>query len=730
MKGTGWVQDSGSSILNINDGVSFYIFITNYFNNDENISTIYPTASANAEPIDDFTITMYANQSAMLYIRPNYSFDSQSLHIDQTGLADLNNFYFNMAPNTDMSAQIVVSEQGASETSEDFDVSVSGQTIVITSNNNGNLAQKYDVKIIPIIKGQNQNNEFVAQVNKGQENSIDGTIDYRQGAVGIGASRYDDVVISSGSQINETIVVRSTADLATESAEGEGLEYYLTFNNQVIQSNYDGASVENGLMNGLFVVKIGAGTMVSGSGEVVKTYNFSLNVSINKYSDAYKDRFEQEIYGEYKLVILSKTNSDYYVVINIIFENLPLQSILIDNYNNQDQMTSEIGMESDYTYPGNNSLLTVNLLPDDSDFDYLTIENATENYNYGSGVATFALAGRKANPAENENLFESSTITGSATARGFLVTKDEILKLYQNEYQTYNGVLYFIYNIGNSGIVENNISRFIVRVYDDGQVIQEQYIDLTLRLEEYVSISIEGKEPEVGTSTYYVARGLRYRLLIDSYGFNEQDIEMPIITAGSEYGTIVEENGEYYLQITSADIGTNAGAMTISVSAIREDDLISASHEITLIIMQYVVDSSLGDQNDEEGNKDIISGMVDGVITMPIGSSRALSIDIFDYIEYDNTNQAVVTMVENFVRDLTANGNWSYFTNIIPGQSVPGIDAGQASYEYDLPVNGSGENYYFRYNNLAIVPLRINDADANLYNVKYQGRCCPAKELL
>lgn len=721
MKGTGWVQVSGSSILNINDGVSFYIFITNYFNNDAAISTIYPTASANAEPIDDFTITMYANQSAMLYIRPNYLFDSQSLHIDRTGLANLNNFYFNLAPNTDMSAEIVVSEGDESAASEDFDVSVSGQTIVITSNNNGNLAQEYDVKIVPIIKGQNQNNEFVANVNKGRENSIDGTIDYRQGALGIGASRYDDVVISSGSQINETIVVRSTADLATEDAEGEGLQYYLTFNNQVIKSTYDRASVENESMEDLFVVEIGAGTMVSGSGEVVKTYNFSLNVSIYKGSDAYKNRFEQEIYGEYKLVVLSKTNSDYYVVINIIFENLPLQSILIDNYNNQDQMTSEIGMESDYTYPGNNSLLTVNLLPDDSDFDYLTIENATENYNYGSGVATFALAGRKTSPEEDENLFESSKITGSATARGFLVTKDEILNLYQNEYQTYNGVLYFIYNIGNSGIVENNISRFIVRVYDDGRVIQEQYIDLTLRLEEYVSISIEGKEPEVGTNEYYVARGLRYRLLIDSYGFNEQDIEMPIVTAGSEYGTIVEENGEYYLQITSADIGTNAGEMEISVSAIREDDLISASHEITLIIMQYVVDSSLGDQNDEEGNKDIISGMVDGVITMPIGSSRALSIDIFDYIEYDNTNQAVVTMVENFVRDLTANGNWSYYTNIIPGQSVPGIDAGQASYKYDLPVNGSGENYYFRYNNLAIVPLRINDADANLYNIKYQG---------
>lgn len=722
MKGTGWVQVSGSSILNINDGVSFYIFITNYFNNNPDISTIYPTASANAEPIDDFTITMYANQSAMLYIRPNYLFDSQSLHIDQTGLAELNNFYFNMAPNTDMSAEIDVSEQGASVTSEDFDVSVSGQTIVITSNNNGNLAQEYVVKIVPIIKGQNQNNEFVANVNKGQEDSIDGTIDYRQGALGIGASRYDDVVISSGSQINETIVVRSTADLATEDAEGEGLKYYLTFNNQVIQSNYDGASVENALMKGLFVVKIGAGSPASSSGEIVKTYNFPLNVSIDKGSAAYQNRFNQNIYGEYKLVILSKTNSDYYVVINIIFENLPLQSILIDNYNNQDQMTSEIGMESDYTYPGNNSLLTVNLLPDDSDFDYLTIENATENYNYGSGVATFALAGRKTASEEDENLFESSTITGSATARGLLVTKDEILNLYKGDYQTYNGVLYFIYNIGNSGIVENNISRFIVRVYDDGQVIQEQYIDLTLRLEEYVSISIEGKEPEVGTSTYYVARGLRYRLLIDSYGFNEQDIEMPIVTAGSEYGTIVEENGEYYLQITSADIGTNAREMEISVSATREDDLISASHEITLYIMQYVVDSSLGDQNNEEDNKDIISGMVDGVITMPIGSSRALSIDIFDYIEYDNTNQAVVTMVENFVRDLTANGNWSYYTNIIPGQSVPGIDAGQASYEYDLPVNGSGENYYFRYNNLAIVPLRINDADANLYNVKYQGR--------
>ena len=548
-------------------------------------------------------------------------------------------------------------------------------------------------------------------------------IDYKLGAIGIGASRYDNVTISTTTQINETIIIRSTALPDSDHRVGEDLYYYIIFDGQVIQSDYPDVPVANEQMNGLFAVDIDDppefGAIPNENGY---TYFIDLNITVDKESEAYKNRFEQNIYGEYTLVALSKTNPGYYVTIDITFENLPLQNILIDNYNDQDNMTAEIGMESEYTYPGKNSLLIVNLLPEDSDFEYLTIENADQNYSSGSGVATFALAGRKNNPVNKENLFEASKITGSATSRGLLLTKDEILGLYDGDsYKQFNGQLYFIYNIGNSGIVENNISRFIVRVYDDGQVIQEQYIDLTLRLEEFVSVSIEGKQPEAGTDIIYVARGLRYRLIIDSFGFNPQDIEAPIITKGAQYGTIVEENGEYYLQVTSGELGSD-NTMTISVSATRQDDKVSAEGFVKITVMQYVIDNSLGDKNNEDGNKDIISAMADGVIAMPIGSSRTLSVDIYDYIEYDSTNQSVVSMVESFVQSLTSQGKWWYYTNIAPGQSMPDVGAGQAAYEYNLPVTGSGENYYFRYNNLAIVPLRINDAEANLYNVKYQGR--------
>ena len=731
IKGTGWAQVSGSSILNVNDGVSFYVFVTNYFNNDL-VSTVYPTASANSDPIDNFTITMYANQSAMLYIKPNYEYENDdSLKIDKTGLASLDSFYFNMAQNTDISAKVTIFDESV-VSGNAFDVSISGQTIVITSSgaSSSGVEKVYDINIKPIIKGKNQNIEFSAYVNKGRESSesetdnagVNGMIDYKLGAIGIGASRYDNVTISTTTQINETIIIRSTALPDSDHRVGEDLYYYIIFDGQVIQSNYPGEPVANEQMNGLFAVDIDDppefGAIPNENGY---TYFIDLNITVDKESEAYKNRFEQNIYGEYTLVALSKTNPGYYVTIDITFENLPLQNILIDNYNDQDNMTAEIGMESEYTYPGKNSLLIVNLLPEDSDFEYLTIENADQNYSSGSGVATFALAGRKNNPVNDENLFEASKITGSATSRGLLLTKDEILGLYDGDsYKQFNGQLYFIYNIGNSGIVENNISRFIVRVYDDGQVIQEQYIDLTLRLEEFVSVSIEGKQPEAGTDIIYVARGLRYRLIIDSFGFNPQDIEAPIITKGAQYGTIVEENGEYYLQVTSGELGSD-NTMTISVSATRQDDKVSAEGFVNITVMQYVIDNSLGDKNNEDGNKDIISGMADGVIAMPIGSSRTLSVDIYDYIEYDSTNQSVVSMVESFVQSLTSQGKWWYYTNIAPGQSMPDVGAGQASYEYNLPVTGSGENYYFRYNNLAIVPLRINDAEANLYNIKYQG---------
>ncbi len=755
IKGTGWVQVSGNSILNTNDGISFYIFVTNYFNSNSNVSIIYPNTSQNATALENATISMFANDTAVLYVRPNYegsiSSGDHNLNINADGSALLDGFGFNLATNSDITADIQIGHFSTGEdpqftpSKEEFSTSVAGQTIIITKGQSSTAASNFDVIITPKIRGSYSGETFEVGVNK-ELKTID--IAYNKGALAIGAGRYDNVTISTSNSFNETIVVRSTANLETAGEEGEGLKYYISFNNEVIQSDYlEGFTGKDVLFN----VKFGAGQLVSSSSDFIKEYNFALSVSVDRNSSAYKNRFENDIYGVYTITILSKTNSAQYININLTLENQALQNIVIDNYINQDQMVSDVGVSTQYAYPGSNGLLAVTLSPDDSDFDYLVIENAQENYNSGNGVATFALAGRKATTKDNENLFEATTILGSATTRGLVLTKNEILNLYNNtpasangsknasstegakKYQTYSGVVYFIYNIGNSGVVENSTSRFVVSVYKDGSLVKQEDIELTLRLQNFVSISIDGKTPEEVSGRYYVARGLRYRLVIDSYGFNNANISAPQIVSGSEYASIVEENGEYYVQITSSDIGSQAPEIEISIEATRQDDdrEITASDSISLYVMQFVIDSSLNDTSEDSfGSLDIVSGMSDGVVTVSIGSSRTMEIDIYDYIEYDNTNQAVINMVNQFVRSLTAQGDWNYVTNIAPGQSVPAIGAGEASYSYDFPINSQVETYYFNailnsssnMTGLTIVPVRINDATADLYYFTYEIR--------
>lgn len=755
IKGTGWVQVSGNSILNTNDGISFYIFVTNYFNSNSNVSIIYPNTSQNATALENATISMFANDTAVLYVRPNYegsiSSGDHNLNINADGSALLDGFGFNLATNSDITADIQIGhfstgdDTESSSSKEEFSTSVAGQTIIITKNQSSTTASNFDVIITPKIRGSYNGVTFEAGVNK-ELKTID--IAYNKGALAIGAGRYDNVTISTSNSFNETIVVRSTANLETAGEEGEGLKYYISFNNEVIQSDYLEGFTDKDV---LFNVKFGAGQLVSSSSDFIKEYNFALSVSVDRNSSAYKNRFENDIYGVYTITILSKTNSAQYININLTLENQALQNIVIDNYINQDQMVSDVGVSTQYAYPGSNGLLAVTLSPDDSDFDYLVIENAQENYNSGNGVATFALAGRKATTKDNENLFEATTILGSATTRGLVLTKNEILNLYNNtpasangsnnalttegakKYQTYSGVVYFIYNIGNSGVVENSTSRFVVSVYKDGSLVKQEDIELTLRLQNFVSISIDGKVPEEGSGAYRVARGLRYRLVIDSYGFNNANISAPQIVSGSEYASIVEENGEYYVQITSSDIGSQAPEIEISIEATRQDDdrEITASDSIKLNVMQFVIDSSLNDTSENDfGSLDIVSGMSDGVVTVSIGSSRTMEIDIYDYIEYDNTNQAVINMVNQFVRSLTAQGDWNYVTNIAPGQSVPAIGAGEASHKYDFPINSQVETYYFNailnsssnMTGLTIVPVRINDATADLYYFTYEIR--------
>ncbi len=725
ISGTGWARISGSSILNVNKGINFYIFVTNYFNPDENVSIVYRSLSENSNPVDETKISMFAKDTEILYIRPNYLYsekqndeegnNSSLLNVDKNGLAVIGNYQFNLAQNTNITANISIFESGTDkEAKNEFTTSVAGQIINITKEQTTTSNQNFDLKIYTKLESNYNGQTYFVPVNK-QLGEI--KINYSKGAEAIGLSTYDNLTISTNNQASETIILRSSA-----SKEDEGILYEIYFDDKIVQSND---------MSGLFYIPAINCISSGSSTDLIKNYQYSLKISVDKNSAQYQNRFNENIYGQYRIVLKAKSNPSIYTTMYLTLENMPLQSVVIDNYNNFVDMKENIGLSSDFAYPGNASLLAITLSPEDSDFDYIIIENAEANSQSGNGYARFELAARNIDNSSTQSdentdetqsqksLFTSGVISGSATSNGLMITKDEIEQVYNgSDYKDYSGIIYFKYDIGNSGVVENSRSSFVVKIYNDNKVIKTSTIDLTLKLKESVSLSIEGKKKEEGLipDTYRVARGLRYKLNIQSYGFNSDSIQL-YLTDDNNFVTLENVNGEYYIQIDDKNVSSQTKA-SIKVVATRVDgdNEITAKNSIDLIIMNYVVNPDLNNSKD----LDVITNMVDGVITMPIGSSKTVKVDIYDYIEYDNSNQLVVNMVDSFVNSLNNNGSWSYFSNIKNGESIPSVGAGEADTEYKLYPNVEESNYYFKYNNFAFVPLRINNPDANLYYLYYK----------
>lgn len=712
--GTGWARISGSSILNVNKGVSFYVYVTNYFNPDGNISIVYTSDNL---LVDQTRLPMFAKDTKVLYIRPNYLYSNDDatsaseLKVDQDGLAMIGNYQFNLAQNTDITATVEIKDNSGKGADSEFSKSVIGQTIIITKEQTASNNQNFNVNIKTKLESSYLGEVYYTYVNK-QLDKV--TINYSKGAEAIGLGTYDNLTISTNDVAIQNVVLRSSA-----SKDDEGILYYIYLGDKLIQDNSS---------SGLFNVEI-SGPNLSQEGTLIKNYQYSLTISVDKESNAYQNRFNEEIYGKYRIELKAKSNTAVYTSMYLTLENLPLQSIVIDNYNDFANMKENIGMSSEFTYPGNASLLAVTLEPEDSDFDYMLIEVADKNYQSGN---IFELVARNLdnnssqsddNSSETQtqnHLFTSGVISGSATSRGLMITKKEIEEVYQGEnFKDYNGVVYFKYELGNSGIVDNSSLSFSVKVYKDGYVIRSSSIDLTLKLKESVSLSIDGKNKIEGEKidTYLLASGLRYKLNVQSYGFNDENIEL-FLKDNSNLVTLEKVNGEYYIEIASQNVNSKTQA-SVQVIATRMDgdNEITASNSITLLIMNYVVDDELNNSKD----LDVITNMVNGVITMPIGSSKTVKVDIYDFIEYDTSNQLIVNMVNNFVNSLNNSGKWSYYSNIKHGEVVPAVNAGQADTKYDLYPNIEEENYYFKYNNFAFVPLRINNPDANLYYMYYEA---------
>lgn len=769
VKRTGLAAINGTSLLNNTNSITIYIFVTNYFNpnvteGEDDVSIIYPNGSSSSRPIDETTIDLRGNNTASLYILPNYSLtytvdpnnSAMTLESTSDGVASLSNIVFSLSGNSDVTAEVTDiqrdAEEGEAEEGEategnekvdasaELDVEISGQIINFRRNENTRTAV-YSLKISPMLKLTINGEEYTSGVNK---EITDTVIDYKKGAQSINNVKYAQAPIISSNEINETIIVSSDAyenelyyyivGLNGEYLQGsEILETLSGFNLTYTSSSGDYLFVIDGLEENLYKDEINGFTDQS----------FSMRIGINKNSTLFKNRFENNIYGRYQIFIISSSNTEQITSFYIIFDQTNITSVVVDNYSNINEAgDGAIASTSDFAYPGSTGLLAITITPEDADFDYILIENAEENYQTGRAVANFAFAARKSGNSDDDledGLFDDSIIRGSTTNRGIRLTLDEIMSAYSGEgYVAYNGVIYVTYEMGSANVIDDSISYIVISLVKDGQVIKEATKELTIKLQNFVNVEIDGKEPTTADSqdyhaSYAVARGVRYKLNINSYGFMPENITL---TSGNEnLGTIVQENGEYYLQITNNSINYTSGGegyifdLLISASQQEGENTRSASSRTRIQIQEYVIN-----YNGETalGTEDIISGMGNGVINIQVGSQTTLEVDIYDYIEYNPENSEVVGRIENFMSALATNGKWKVYTNLIndlqpdygPADD-PEDNIADTHRNYNLGyVNGqaeSGSNYFFNYNGLNITPVRTHLPEDGFYVVYFKA---------
>lgn len=737
IKKTGLALITASSVLNSNNALNFYIYVVNYFNpestkeNDLRNSIIFNDSSASSVPVDESNIELRGNNSAELFVRSRYDLDlnienNSQFISDNFGKVIFKGLAFNLAENTSVTAKVI-------EESNLLEINIIGQSIIIRKNENTTKGS-YSLTITPILelKIDEENGNvitYTAEVNK----SINKTqVNYQLGAVSITNKNYNTVPIQTSKSVNDEIIINST-----DENEEKPLYYIVGLGGKSIQGNIEGLQYQLEEENYLFNVQFtDAIEQVKPIGNGIFEHKFNINLSINTKSNVYTNRYNKEIYGTYLLYVQPQSNSSISICIQIEFEKTVVSTITIDNYKSLGEMEgSSLSTTSDFAYPGEDGLLAITITPEDSDFDYILIENDLQNYQEGNASSAFSLLSRKKTIQGEETLFEEGIILGSTTSKGLKLTQDEIIKAYQEDnIVNYYGVIYIRYSMSSKNVSDLSTSKINVSLYKDGENIYSTHKELKVKLKNFVAIEIEDKEGLTDQTGYYrsyqVARGMKYKLNINSFGFKQENITP--ISSNPSLGKITLENGSYYLTITEGVVDyINDNEFDIVVEAIQNEgeNIRQAESKTKITIFEYVLNYNYN----YDSEADIVSGAGEGIINVQVGSQIDLSIDLFEFVEYNPTISSVVKNVETFFRSLSENGEWYAFTNLVTDDQP---DYSKAP-EYNLDdlgdislterkiyqLNKSNiKNYYFKNEGLKLMPIRTHIPEEKFYYFGYIGK--------
>lgn len=686
VKGTGTANIIGSSVLNSKLNLTFTILIENYFNHAADISVVYSTLGENTLPVDNGSeVKLKGNNIVNHYIRPNYAFAGENLQANSKGVMSVDGVSITLANNFNLTGESTVTSLTPAVDKALMKVNVTGQNITIKRNENLKENANFSLKIQPYISiGQNK-----ALINK----PVTYNIFYTKGAISISSTKYVSASITTGQTLKDTIVVQSTAE------EKDPIVKVVDENGNIVSKNIDGS-------DGLFKVSISEENKTD-----IASQKFNLSINVNTLSEAYKNRFKENIYGEYRIIIEASSDSNVRLEIPLKYDNVPISNIAIDSYNSMPSENANVVTSSGVAYPGRAGWLEVTISPDTADFDYIIIENSEQNYQNGNGSASFAFLTKD----ESSFKFELSTITGAVTDRGLKVTLDEILRSYNDTgKEKYHGVIYIRYIISSDSVAEGGQTRFVVTAVKEGggRAIKEKTLDLVM--DHHVYLSVEGKETaDRYHPVYDVAKGRMYKLNVDSYGFTDDEIFVTSKDAAT--ATIIKENGEFYVKLASnIDYKNNSNACSVEIEVVGEskDGLRRHSSTMTLQIHEFVLNYN----NNIHKNSDVISGMDNGHINIQIGDKKTLEVDLLSFIEYDQTDVEVRNSINTFMSSLRNAAIWQFYSNLengLPnGQSLK-LDKLENGTIFGLDLNL--DNYYVSSKDFTFTPKRTHTTLQNYY---------------
>ena len=476
---------------------------------------------------------------------------------------------------------------------------------------------------------------------------------------------------------------------------------------------------EKGFPTDLFIVNVY---------RIGKTNNFKTVVEVNKNSEEFINRFEKNIYGQYKLVYYSTSHGRDGISkeITIYFEEQDVNTIDLTSMNNlANYLSSPQATVNDFVVPNQQGVLQIGVLPTDADFDYIVVENTDINYLSGSTSASFVVGYIKITDNGGVETKSFETIQGaSLTPNGIKIAKE---KLETSKHFVKNGEFYVRYVFGSTGAINNNPEQIRVSAYklDSNEAVCSNTINLRLNTKYAIGLRLNGKE-----NKDYVARGLSYDLEVINAGYDAQDIHVSIPTDYASYASISQDgNGNYKLQIANNVVGDyydgeNFKKIVVRVSVDRinaDGELKTEDRDIELYIIEYVINYKYSVDKDE----DIVSGMKRGVVSTAVGEKTTLSVDFnnWDMIEYNPDNN-IKNRIQEFLKDLTEKGTWvSYVDRNDSGAKIydnPIQDKTQ-SYKQYFGKDKSFVNYYYKVDGTSFITKTTLNPNEKHVVLTYSG---------